>query len=272
VGGAVLDLIGGGQLVETTDIDFVIKNKQLGETFQRQGFVKSNFIGGLYTQYRGIDSTHIDIKETDVHSPEQGDWLIHDAFKRDFTICALFCGREGQVLDPTGKGIDDAKNNCLRTIVNAKLSLHHDPVRVLRAIKYISRGFVPTLELDSALKEWVPENNIDIGHMLAVVQGQLNAKNAGKYLEILQEYGLMEKLNCLFSQNGVRQFIGNMLETRPSIHNAHRWLNPPQNSVLFSLGALRKNPRAHDLPKPPARTSDGLGYLDLELKFSRCRI
>ncbi|MCY4342555.1 MAG: polynucleotide adenylyltransferase PcnB [Gammaproteobacteria bacterium] len=68
--------------------------------------------------------------------------LREDAFRRDFTVNALYYDpHEEQILDYVG-GLDDIKRQRLRFIGDARQRLREDPVRLLRAIRFQAKlGF-----------------------------------------------------------------------------------------------------------------------------------
>ncbi len=68
--------------------------------------------------------------------------LREDAFRRDFTVNALYYDpHEEQILDYVG-GLEDIKRQRLRFIGDARQRLREDPVRLLRAIRFQAKlGF-----------------------------------------------------------------------------------------------------------------------------------
>jgi poly(A) polymerase len=77
-----------------------------------------------------------------------------DAFRRDFTINALFydLGHGGRVIDHVG-GLEDLAARRIRMIGDPDLRLREDPVRILRAAKFAGRlGFELTPELAVAAR------------------------------------------------------------------------------------------------------------------------
>mmetsp|Transcript_19734 Transcript_19734/g.29516 ORF Transcript_19734/g.29516 Transcript_19734/m.29516 type:complete len:625 (+) Transcript_19734:174-2048(+) len=63
---------------------------------------------------------------------------LDDALRRDFTVNSLFYNlRTGHIEDYTGRGIPDlTQNKALVTPIDAALTFHDDPLRVLRAIRF----------------------------------------------------------------------------------------------------------------------------------------
>ncbi len=98
--------------------------------------------------------------------PEEGDTLIRrdntfgtpeeDAFRRDFTVNALFYDiATFSVIDYVG-GLEDLQDRLIRTIGDPEVRLREDPVRMLRAVALAARlGFTidrDTLEAVRALR------------------------------------------------------------------------------------------------------------------------
>lgn len=63
--------------------------------------------------------------------------LEEDASRRDYTCNALYKNLStGEILDPTGRGVEDLKNKLLRTPNEPNLIYRQDPVRMLRGIRF----------------------------------------------------------------------------------------------------------------------------------------
>jgi L-aspartate oxidase len=63
-----------------------------------------------------------------------------DAFRRDFTVNALFFDPvAGKIIDHTGKGLNDIRDGIVRVIGDAELRFEEDPVRLLRALKLVGQ-------------------------------------------------------------------------------------------------------------------------------------
>ncbi len=62
--------------------------------------------------------------------------IADDAARRDFTMNALYARLDGEVLDPTGQGIDDLKEGRLRFIGHAEDRITEDYLRILRFFRF----------------------------------------------------------------------------------------------------------------------------------------
>ncbi len=80
--------------------------------------------------------------------------LEDDAFRRDFTINALFQRlSDYQILDLTGKGLQDLFNKVINTTSDASYIFNEDPLRMLRAVRFACKyNFDLPLYLIRALK------------------------------------------------------------------------------------------------------------------------
>lgn len=98
-------------------------------------------------QFRN-DGVYKDGKPVEV---TRGD-LNTDAARRDFTVNALYLEPfSGEVLDPTGRGLDDVRNEVLRFVGKPLARLKEDPMRALRFFRFWARGFMPHPHSKSAV-------------------------------------------------------------------------------------------------------------------------
>jgi poly(A) polymerase len=85
--------------------------------------------------------------------------LEEDAWRRDFTINALYYNpRESLIIDHTG-GMVDTKNRCLRMIGDPHQRFHEDPVRLLRAIRLAAK-------LDLSIEKQTHHELMELPHLL----------------------------------------------------------------------------------------------------------
>ena len=62
-----------------------------------------------------------------------------DAHRRDFTMNALYLDADGRLYDPTGLGIDDARNRHVRFIGDAQKRIEEDYLRILRFFRFFAQ-------------------------------------------------------------------------------------------------------------------------------------
>ena len=72
--------------------------------------------------------------------------ITEDANRRDFTVNALYEKADGTILDPTGQGIDDIKNNKLRFVGQMKDRLSEDPLRAFRYVRFLAQKGFDTID------------------------------------------------------------------------------------------------------------------------------
>src|SRR5687768_14530766 len=109
----------------------------------------------------------------EAHSDETPDRLVHrdntfgtpeeDAFRRDFTVNALFYDiGTFSIIDYTG-GLQDLKDGVVRSIGDPVERLQEDPVRMLRAVAMAARlGF----RIDSPIDEAIAAHRTDIARKI----------------------------------------------------------------------------------------------------------
>lgn len=123
--------------------------------------------------------------------------MSHDAWRRDFTINALYMDINGKIHDPTKLGLIAIKHNMLDTCGVTISRMAEDPSRILRAIRFMAEGFKPTNELNEFLKR-----DYTIKVLLDKVSQEVKTKSFLKILEkgakdgilLLKKFGLLEYL------------------------------------------------------------------------------
>jgi len=123
-----------------------------------------------------------------------GDSLADDLRRRDFTMNAMAVSVPGhEFTDPYG-GLRDLATGTLRTPADPLESFADDPLRMLRAARFVSQlGVTPTPELVASMATLAPE----IGRITAErVQGELTKLVLGAHprrgLELLVDTGLAD--------------------------------------------------------------------------------
>jgi len=99
--------------------------------------------------------------------------IKEDAFRRDFTINSLYLDIDDmKIIDYTG-GFSDLNNRELKSIGDSKLRFREDPIRVIRAVRFLSN-------LNLKLKKSLKRDLINFAHLLRDIPP------ARKYEEILK--------------------------------------------------------------------------------------
>ncbi|MFN8016487.1 MAG: HD domain-containing protein, partial [Acidimicrobiia bacterium] len=162
VGGSVRDAILG---VNSPDIDICTNARpedilkivsQVAENTWRQGEV----FGTIGIKYKNQDfeitTYRKEIYVDDSRKPhvEFGDSLETDLSRRDFTINAIaFSLPDATLIDPYN-GLNDLISKTLRTPLSAEISFNDDPLRMLRAARFIARfDLDPSEEIVKAVEK-----------------------------------------------------------------------------------------------------------------------
>lgn len=131
----------------------------------------------------------------DLTSITTGATLEEDAARRDFTVNALYMDAAGNVLDPTGRGLEDLEHKRLRFVGGERQRISEDPIRILRAVKFAARlGFsITAYSLQAILDavregvEWVPERILPELTAMLVHPTRRSAVERLRYIGLLQQ-------------------------------------------------------------------------------------
>jgi tRNA nucleotidyltransferase/poly(A) polymerase len=145
-GGCVRDLLLGE---DSKDIDLIvlppaeplnlaryIQNKRKVsriQIFKRNGVVafKVNEVFFEVSKSKPHELVHREESAT-----ERGQSLKKDAYRRDFTVNALYIKiGDSEIIDPTGMGMQDIMKLTIRSIIEPELCFATDPLRMIRAIR-----------------------------------------------------------------------------------------------------------------------------------------
>ena len=157
VGGSTRDLLLGR---EVSDLDFATRKKpdEVHNLFpDKLYFEKYGTTTFKIGTYHITLATYREEKEyIDFRHPSKVEFVVDyktDSKRRDFTINCLYASLNGDVLDPTGKGMDDLSNRIIRIIGDPKTRLKEDPLRILRAYRFKEElGFTIEEQLKEELK------------------------------------------------------------------------------------------------------------------------
>ena len=159
VGGCVRDLLLGA-VPKDFDVATSATPEQVRRLFRRSRMVGRRFKIAHVRYGRNIIEVSTFRKAPDENEKANGQGVIlrdnvygaldEDAFRRDFTVNALYYDpHEEEILDYVG-GIKDIQKRRLRLIGEARRRLAEDPVRLLRALRFKAKlGF----DIDEAITE-----------------------------------------------------------------------------------------------------------------------
>jgi poly(A) polymerase len=123
------------------------------------------------------------------------DWE-EDAKRRDFTLNALYAGREGEVFDPLG-GYADLEAGRVRFIGNAEDRIKEDYLRILRFFRlnaYYGRGPLDQEGLSASIRLRAGLGQLSGERVGAEMRRLLVAPQAMRAIEALYDYGLLTQL------------------------------------------------------------------------------
>jgi poly(A) polymerase len=117
-----------------------------------------------------------------------------DAFRRDFTVNALFYSPQTfHVIDFPG-GVDDLEARLIRTIGDPELRMREDPVRMMRAVRFAAKlGF----EIEPTTRAAIERHRADLAkasvpRLVEETFKTLGQPEAAHALVLMEELGLLE--------------------------------------------------------------------------------
>ena len=195
VGGFVRDYLLNKK---TNDIDIATNAlpKDLVTIF---GPSRKNDIYGSY--HLSISSYNIDIttyrkeeyKDNELYIT-YSDNLINDSLRRDFTINALYMNKDGSIID-LYDGKKDLENHILKMIGNPRVRLKEDPIRILRAVRFVATY---NLKLDKNLKHSIEKEKHNLSNIsIYKIRKELDMILLANGFPILKSLGLLKVLGIL---------------------------------------------------------------------------
>ncbi|MEO1159829.1 MAG: CCA tRNA nucleotidyltransferase [Pseudomonadota bacterium] len=145
VGGAVRNALLGEPVLDI-DIATTLTPEQVLEAAAAAGLktVATGIEHGTVTVISGNSGFEVTTLRHDVETDGRkakvaftDDWAA-DAARRDFTLNALYCSRDGEVFDPVG-GIADLDARMVRFVGDPQARIQEDYLRILRFFRFISQ-------------------------------------------------------------------------------------------------------------------------------------
>ena len=119
---------------------------------------------------------------------------VEDAFRRDFTVNALFYDPvKRELIDHTGMGMQDIASGTVRAIGEPALRFEEDPVRMLRALKLVAQF---DFSLDAATENALFDSlalfrHASPGRLSLELEKILKSTSCDRHLEVFFDYGLL---------------------------------------------------------------------------------
>jgi poly(A) polymerase len=275
VGGVVRELF--GRLVGKNDVDFTTNARPeeikavvdgwadavwtQGERFGTIGFKKGDESYEV-TTHRG-EAYNPDSRKPDVVF---ADAVEQDLSRRDFTVNAMALSLpDANLIDPFG-GVDDLAAHRLRTPLSPHESFTDDPLRMLRASRFIA-GYhlAPDPELVAAVRELAPRLEIVSAERIRVeLDKLLVVEEPGKGLWFLVETGLADEFLPELPALGLEQ--DPIHRHKDVLAHTVAVVERTEPERILRLAAL-----FHDIGKPKTRSfgPDGVSFHHHEVVGAR---
>jgi poly(A) polymerase len=196
--------------------------------------------------------------------------LEEDVWRRDFTVNALCQTLDGEILDVTGRGLDDLYAGILRTPLDAHDTFGEDPLRMYRAARFVAQlGFSLAPGVLDALRDMAPRAEIlSVERVSEEVRRLLTSEHPRAGMEVLRESGLMRvHLAELLDMVGVEQSGYHVYDvydhTMVAVEHAPRDLLTRVAVLMHDIGKPRTHAIApdgrhtfHDHPDVGARIAE----------------
>ena len=146
VGGCVRDAV-LGKMPSDIDLSTKLLPEQVMEACEAAGIstIPTGIAHGTITAIVGGRPFEITTLRKDVSTDGRratvaftDDWH-EDAYRRDFTMNALYCDAEGTIFDPTGQGVADAVSGRLVFVGDPDQRILEDHLRILRYFRFAAR-------------------------------------------------------------------------------------------------------------------------------------
>lgn len=208
---------------------------------------KSKHLETVTTKIFGLDIDLVNLrKETysdDSRNPQmEFGTAVEDALRRDATINALFYNlNESRLEDLTERGLEDMKQQIIRTPLEPYQTFKDDPLRVLRLIRFASRldykiddeaeKAMQNEDISAALKLKISKERVG-----AELEKMLNGPNPLKALQFIDRIGIY---STIFA-NHQDQVVANT-STWPLAYNTlQQLLHPGTGNLQADINRLRE--------------------------------
>ena len=256
VGGGVRDLM-MGRRPKDFDVATSAHPQQVRDLFRNSRLIGRRFrLVHVFFGPQNIEVATFRRRAEDV--AEGDDPMIHhdntfgtpeeDAFRRDFTVNALFYDpRSFAVIDYVG-GVPDLEARLIRTIGDPEVRMREDPVRMIRAVRFATKL---NFEIEPATRAAIERHSGDLAkssvpRLVEEIFRTLSFKGAERALFLMEQLGLLEVLLPKLSEHlrGRTEVADDGLENTPTARNLAALGNliengdePPRPLILACLFA-----------------------------------
>jgi len=195
-----------------------------------------------------------------------------DAFRRDFTINALFYDiATFSIIDYVG-GLEDLKTGVIRSIGDPMQRFQEDPVRMLRAISFAARlGFTldpPIVRAIRAQRQLMTQASP--ARLIEEYYKILRSGAADKTFKGLAEYGLLEPVTPELQRKAAHEALSNSLRALDTYRKKFVDI-PPQltnpvllGSLLLPIGLMPRSTPAEDAADELEEETEATAEADIE--------
>lgn len=158
--------------------------------------------------------------------------LEEDAFRRDFTVNALYYDPTHQKITDFNEALQDVKNKVLRLIGKPAVRLREDPVRILRALRISNKISFKIDDLTlKAIPKFIPLlKDIAGGRLFDEYQKIFFHGDAVKNFKTLEEFGILPylfpTLPVTLQNDKARAMILHALGNTDERYKADKTINP----------------------------------------------
>lgn len=120
--------------------------------------------------------------------------LDEDIWRRDFTVNALCQTVDGDVIDRTGRGLDDLRAGVLRTPLDPADTFSEDPLRMFRGARFVAQlGFALAPGTLAAMRDVAPRSAIlSVERITEEFRRLLCSAHPRAGLEVMRDGGLLK--------------------------------------------------------------------------------
>lgn len=187
--------------------------------------------------------------------------LSADLSRRDFTVNAMAARLPGLDLVDLFGGLADLRDKILRTPGRATDSFNDDPLRILRAARFVAQlGLTPTKEVTAAMTELAPR--------LQIVSAERIAVELEKLLRASRPGGPSAGIDLLVQTGVAEQILPEVPKMRLEVDEHHRHKDVYRHSLTVLDRAIALEERyglegdlrlrlaalLHDIGKPKTRS------------------
>tara|TARA_B100001250_G_scaffold254563_1_gene219004 strand:- start:386 stop:1561 length:1176 start_codon:yes stop_codon:yes gene_type:complete len=166
--------------------------------------------------------------------------INYDAQRRDFTFNAIYCSKEGNIVDPLNS-LQDLQKKRLRFIGDAEKRIKEDFLRILRFFRFIAELDLKPVNIDQRNLEVIStlKDNLDMISKERI-SGELKriflSKNPTISLEFLAKTKVYKKLLGYFYKKRIKKLIEleTQLELAPALERRFLSLNIKETVFIMS--------------------------------------